>query len=67
MAEIINLRRLKKQRIRDDAAVAAAAARACHGRTRAERQADAQRHAAQKRKLDNALLDSSAGSGEPGE
>lgn len=67
MAEIINLRRLKKRRAREDAAAEAAAARSRHGRTLAKREADARGRSAQERKLDDALLDSSAGSGEPRE
>ena len=41
MAEIVNLRRAKKQRDRDDAAVSAKQNRIRHGRTKAERANDA--------------------------
>ena len=47
--------------------MAAAAARARHGRTKAEREADTLDRLARERQLDNALLDSSAGDGEPRE
>ena len=39
MAEIVNLRRARKARARDDAATNAAANRAAFGRTKAEREA----------------------------
>ncbi|MBI1250858.1 MAG: DUF4169 family protein [Alphaproteobacteria bacterium] len=39
MAEIVNLRRAKKARARDDADKSAAAARLQHGRTKAEKAA----------------------------
>lgn len=67
MAEIINLRRVRKRQAREDADVAATAARSQHGRTRAEREADMRDRSARERQLDNALLDSSAGNGEPRE
>ncbi len=41
MAEIVNLRRVKKQRARAGQAEQAAANRARHGRTKAEKAADA--------------------------
>lgn len=40
MAEIVNLRRARKDKARRDAEVAAAANRASHGRTPAERKRD---------------------------
>ena len=67
MAEIINLRRVRKRQAREDADVASAAARARHARTRAEREADTRGRLVQERTLDGARLDSSAGDGEPGE
>ncbi len=67
MAEIINLRRARKRRVREDATMAAQAARAVHGRTKAERQAQEQARALQERQLDNARLPSPAGDGEPPE
>lgn len=57
MAEIVNLRRVKQQRARAEADVAAAANRVLHGRTRAERMlTDAQKQQA-RRVLDGAALD----------
>lgn len=67
MAEIINLRRVRKRRARDDAAAEAQAARAVHGRTKAERLAQAQSQALRDRRLDNARLSDPAGDGEPHE
>ena len=52
MTEIVNLRRVKKQRERDDAAASAKQNRVRHGRTKAERANDA--HEAARRE---ALLD----------
>ena len=54
MAEVINLRRVRKARARDAAEVTAAANRADHGRTRAEREAAALEAERQTRALDNA-------------
>ena len=54
MAEIVNLRRARKARARDAAEVTAAANRAAHGRTRAEREAAALEAERQTRALDNA-------------
>ena len=54
MAEIVNLRRVKKQRERDDAAASAQQNRARHGRTKAERANDA-REAARREALLDAL------------
>jgi len=56
MAEIINLRRVRKRLARDAAASEAAAARAKHGQTSAERQAAAHQADATCRTLDNARL-----------
>ncbi len=64
MAEIINLRRVKKQRARTAAGQEAAENRVRHGQTRAERDASAQQREAASRKLDGAAL---AGDGEPPE
>jgi hypothetical protein len=47
MAEIVNLRRVKKQRERDDAAASAKQNRVRHGRTKAERANDAREAARQ--------------------
>lgn len=52
MGEIVNLRRARKKRARDDAEAEAAKNRAAHGRTKAER-----RMAATKRGKDEAALD----------
>lgn len=65
MAEIINLRRVRKRRARDDAETEAQAARAAHGRTKAERLAQARTHALRDRQLDNAKLPDPARDGEP--
>lgn len=65
MAEIINLRRARKRRARDDAEAAAQAARAVHGRTKVERLAQAQGQALRDRQLDNARLPDPARDGEP--
>jgi hypothetical protein len=54
MAEMVNLRRARKTRARDAAEVIAAANRAAHGRTRAEREATASEADRQARSLDNA-------------
>ena len=64
MAEIINLRRARKRRARDEAGAAAETARAVHRRTKAERQAQQQERALRERQLDNARLPDPAGDGE---
>lgn len=56
MAEIVNLRRLKKARARDEAATLAASNRARHGRTRAEREATEAETRRTDKALDGALL-----------
>lgn len=48
MGDLVNLRRVKKQRARDEAAGQAAENRARHGRTSAQKQAD---ETAEKRRL----------------
>lgn len=64
MAEIVNLRRVKKARARADDAVKAAENRAAHGRTAAERQgAEAERRQAG-RVLDGAKLERDGEAGE---
>lgn len=65
VAEIINLRRMRKRRERQAADADAAAARRGHGRNKAEREAETQVRAARERQLDNAFLGGSAGDGEP--
>jgi hypothetical protein len=54
MGEIVNLRRARRQRARDTAAEAAAANRARHGRTRAERDAERLEQERARRALDGA-------------
>ena len=66
VTEIINLRRVRKQRAREADAAAAAESRAWHGRTLAERAAPVHAEAERNRVLDGARL-LSAGDGEPGE
>lgn len=56
MAEIVNLRRVKKARQKADDTAQAAANRAQHGRTRAERDAQAKTGAQSRRLLDGARL-----------
>lgn len=56
MAEIINLRRAKKQLARREAATAAEQARARHGRTKAQREADARAAHDTERALDGARI-----------
>lgn len=51
MAEIINLRRVRKAKARDEAVKTASANRAIHGRTKAERVADA----AERSRIDTVL------------
>ena len=65
MAEIINLRRERKRRARNEAEAAAETARAVHGRTKAERAAQEQERALRDRQLDNARLPDPAGDGKP--
>lgn len=57
MAEIVNLRLVKKQRARDGAAQAAAENRIRHGRTGAEKAADRMEQARARRTLDGARRD----------
>lgn len=64
MGEIVNLRRVKRLRAREAAAVEAAEKRARHGTTRAEKIAEAKRHALAQKRLDGAAL---SGDGEAGE
>ena len=64
MAEIINLRRARKRRAREEAGAEAQAARAVYGRTKAERLAQEQACALRERQLDNAQLTEAAGDGE---
>ncbi len=65
VAEIINLRRMRKRRERQAADADAAAARRDHGRSKAEREADIAVRTTRERQLDNAFLGGSAGDGEP--
>ncbi len=57
MAEIVNLRRARKARARTDAETKAAANRALHGRTKAEKVRDETEAARLTRTVDNAKLD----------
>lgn len=57
MAEIVNLRRVKKQRARAEAAGQAAENRARHGRNKAEKARDAADAARRDAGLDGARLD----------
>jgi hypothetical protein len=54
MADIINLRRVRKERARDKAAADAAASRAKHGRTGAEKERERVESDRQERLLDGA-------------
>lgn len=54
MGEIVNLRRVKKQAAKLAGEAQAAINRAAHGRTRAERDAEAQREALRQKLLDGA-------------
>ena len=54
MGEIVNLNKARKSRARQDAQADAAANRAKHGRTKAERAKDAQAEARRKALLDGA-------------
>lgn len=56
MGDIVNLRRLKKAKVRADAAVQAAENRSRSGRTKQEREADAKRDALATRTLDGARI-----------
>lgn len=56
MGEIVNLRRVRKARARDDAAQRAAENRAFHGLNKAERVAEAKRGALLEKALDHARL-----------
>jgi hypothetical protein len=56
-AEVVNLRRARKNRARADAATTAAANRAAHRRTQAEKQADAADTARRDQILDGARRD----------
>ena len=68
MAEIVNLRRVRKAKARDAEAARAADNRVLHGRTRAEREAGTTARESLSRTLDGARLDpSSDGDGEPRE
>lgn len=67
MGEIVNLRRFKKRLARHAADRDAAVARAQHGRTRTERDAEAKAQRARDHALDGALLDGSTRNGEPRE
>ena len=58
-AEIVNLKRVKKRLGQDAAAQSAEQARIRHGRTRAQRAADAAAAQASKRLLDGARIDGS--------
>ena len=61
MAEIVNLRRVRKRLARETAAQDAAAARTLHGRTLNERQAGLDARCTLGRVLDQARLEPSAG------
>lgn len=56
MGDIINLRRSRKARVRDEAAELAAQNRIRHGRTKAERLQDAKQRTLNDRKIDGAKL-----------
>ena len=57
MGEVVNLRRAKKAKARDRAETQAAANRAAHGRTLAERRAETTGKARRERTLDGARRD----------
>lgn len=59
MAEIVNLNRVKKAKARAEAEKTAAANRAKHGRTKAERAKDAAEEERRRALLDGAKLDPS--------
>ena len=67
MAEIINLRRVRKRAAREATSQDAAAARAKHGQTRWQRDAVSTDKDAARRILDNAKLTPLARDGEPPE
>jgi len=67
VAEIVNLRRVKKWLAREDASQAAAAGRARSGRTKHERDAEARAQDVREGVLDGARLERSGGNGESGE
>ena len=67
MAEIINLRRVRKRAEREVASLEAAAARAKHGQTRGQRDAASAAKDAIRRTLDQAKLAPSLRDGEPSE
>lgn len=54
MGEVVNLRRARKAKARDEADARAAANRAAHGRTLVEKQAEATEKARRERTLDGA-------------
>ncbi len=64
MAEIVNLRRVKKRLAREAASHDAATARTLHGRTLAERQSSLDARSTLGRTLDQAKLDHSPRDGE---
>jgi hypothetical protein len=64
MAEIVNLNRARKARTRTEAAATAAANRAKHGRTAAERENDARAEARRRALLDGAKRDDAPGNDE---
>ncbi len=57
MGEIVNLKRTRKRMAREEAARAADANRAAHGRTKVERESEAARRALAERMLDSKRLD----------
>ena len=67
MAEIINLRRVRKRAEREAASLEAAAARAKHGQTRGQREGASAANDAVRRTLDHARLTPSLRDGEPSE
>ncbi|HEY0205754.1 MAG TPA: DUF4169 family protein [Acetobacteraceae bacterium] len=67
MAEVINLRRVRKRAERDAASLEAAAARARHGQTSTQREAASKAKDVLRRALDQARLTSSGLDGEPPE
>ncbi len=58
MGEVVNLRMARKAKRREEAEAQAAANRALHGRTKAQKQADAQERARAERLLDGAKRES---------
>jgi hypothetical protein len=63
MAEIVNLRRMKKARALAGQAAQAAANRALHGRTKAERAADEMARERREAVLDQARIEAGEGGG----